>query len=251
MRNKKRLTKGSTDDTKKQEEIRTYYDKKGGYWDVSSHYRNYKDLTVGRLQKYRVRNVVRLASLKGNETVLDLGCALGNISYALAPLCKQVVGVDYSKVAVKEAERILATSPFKNIRFVRASADHTKLKAASFDLIVSADLFEHLYPDVYRKTLDECKRLLKKGGRLVIWTPNPGHFIEILKRRNIFIKRDISHVDYKRKGPMVKDLLERDFRILHAGYAPSHLPVLGAVESLLLGIIPFFRRRIAIVAEKK
>jgi cyclopropane fatty-acyl-phospholipid synthase-like methyltransferase len=251
IRKKRKRSEEKLDDAKRQEDIRSYYDRKGGYWEVSSHYRTYQDLLVGRLQKYRVRNVVRLASLNGHETVLDLGCALGNISYALAPYCKKVVGVDYSKVAIKEAKRILSTSPFRNIRFVRASADKTGLKSGSFDLIVSADLFEHLYPDVYRKTLDECKRLLKKGGRLVIWTPNPGHFIEFLKRRNIIIRRDISHVDYKRKDSMVQDLQDRNFRILRAEYAPSHIPILSVVESLLLRGIPFFRRRIAIVAEKK
>jgi SAM-dependent methyltransferase len=49
----------------------------------------------------------------------------------------------------------------------------------SFDLIVAIEVFEHM-SNVYHQ-FDECRRVLKHGGLLVISVPNIGHTISRLK----------------------------------------------------------------------
>ena len=156
----------------RQNNMKKYYDE-SDYFDAKI--TTYTDLLAGQFQKYRVSKVLRIYSPKKEESVLDLGCAMGTFCFALAPLCKQITGVDYSKKAVELCSRLLTTSPYSNIGFVCADARSTTLQSESYDVIICADLFEHLYPDVTEKVLDECKRLLKKGGKLVIWTPHRGH----------------------------------------------------------------------------
>ncbi len=201
-------------------------------------------------QTYRIRNVLRIYTPKKNERVLDLGCGWGTFSFAVAPLVKSVTGVDFSKKSIALCNKKLRERKLKNVRFVCADAQHTGLPARSFDAIISADLFEHLYPDQSSNTMKECARLLTRGGKLAIWTPHRGHFLEILKNHDIILKRDISHVDYKSMDRLVRSLARQGFRILKAYYVESHLPILSLMERMLLPVIPFFRRRIAILAEK-
>lgn len=237
-------------DSVRQEKIKEYYDE-GEYFAGADQYAVWTDLLKGRLQRYRIRNLLHIYTPEIGETVVDLGCALGNISFALAPFCKEVIGIDYSKKAVELAEKMKATSPYQNIRFQVDSSDQIHLPDASVDTVFSADLFEHLYPEVYLRTLDECFRILKPGGKFVIWTPHRGHIIEILKNNNILIKADPSHVDYKSMKRIKTDLQEREFSIKRAFYRGSHNFGFNILEALFLPFIPVFRRRIAVLAEKK
>ena len=237
-----------SDDKKKQEKIKNYYD--DSYSVEVPKYKSYKDLLNFPCGKFKIKQLLKLYPPQKNEQLLDLGCALGHISFAFAPYYKRIVGIDYSESAIKGANRLLETSPYKNIRFAQSGAENLRLPSNCFNVIISADLFEHLYREIYRSALDECRRVLKKHGKLVIWTPNRGHIIEILKNNNIFIKRDTGHVDYKKMSTLIKDLKDRNFLIKKSYYTESHLPVFSVIERTFLPWLPFLRRRIAILAEK-
>lgn len=202
------------------------------------------------LQKLRIGKVLELYKPKKSDRVLDLGCGWGTFSFVLAPICKSVIGLDFSKKSIELCKQKLRKFKLKNIRFICADAQKTGLPAKSFDLIISADLFEHLYPLQSVKVIAESHRLLTRGGRIVIWTPNRGHFLEHLKNNNIILEKDVSHVDYKSMEVLVKTLKKQGFRVLKASYFESHLPVLRFVERLLLPFIPLFRRRIGVLAQK-
>lgn len=232
----------------KQEEMREYYDESYGF---NEEIQTHIDLLKSSFQEYRISKVLEIYSPGKDEHVLDLGCAQGTFCFALAPLCRQITGVDYSSKTIDFCNRLLQKSPYSNIQFVCADAQHTGLKSESYDAIVCADLFEHLYPEVSQKVLDECRRLLKRRGKLVIWTPHRGHILEILKNNNIILKRGLGHVDYKSMDNLLTSLRERDFSVQKSYYAESHIPVFRILERLLLPVLPLFRRRIAILAEKK
>uniref|UniRef100_A0A7C6EBN6 Class I SAM-dependent methyltransferase n=1 Tax=candidate division WOR-3 bacterium TaxID=2052148 RepID=A0A7C6EBN6_UNCW3 len=225
------------------------------FYDESNYFAEvkvYTDLLTSRFQQYRIINVKKIYSPNPKERVLDLGCALGTFCFALAQQCKEIIGVDYSQKAITIANKLLANSPFRNIKFICSDAQAIEeLPADSFDVIISADLFEHLYPNTFEKVLDECKRLLKQGGKLVIWTPHQRHIIEILKNRNIILKKDISHVHYKSMDYLLTNLQKRNFTILKAYYVESHLPIWANLERLLMPVLPIMRRRIAILAKRE
>lgn len=223
-----------------------YYDQ-GDYFDKNIHlFNNFGN----SFQKYRITNVLRLYKPKKNEKLLDLGCGWGTFCFILASQCKQLVGIDFSKKSIDLCNKELKKSNYKNIRFIKADAKKTGLATESFDVIIAADLFEHLYPKDSDKVITECSRVLKKGGKLVIWTPHRGHILEILKNHNIILKKDISHVSYKSMKYFIQTLHKNGFRIKKMYYVESHLPVFHLLERLLLRYLPLLRRRIAILAEK-
>lgn len=201
-------------------------------------------------QRYRVAKVLEIHEPARDDRVVDLGCGWGTFDFALADRVGEIVGVDFSERSVDLCRRQLEENPKDNVRFLCADAGDTGLDAASFDVALAADLFEHLYPDDSARVAREAYRLLRPGGRFVTWTPHRGHILEVLKNRDIILKRDVSHVDYKSMDAMKRLLTDAGFEIDRAYYAESHLPVLRTVERLTQAIVPLLRRRIAVLGRK-
>ena len=124
------------------------------------------------------------------------------------------------------------------------------LDGGSFDAVVAADLFEHLYPDDSVAVAAEAYRVLVSGGRFAVWTPCRSHILEVLKNNNVILKRDVSHVDYKSMARMRGLLTGAGFRIERAYFAESHLPGLSALERVAQRWVPLLRRRIAVLGRK-
>lgn len=182
--------------------------------------------------------------------MLDLGCGWGTVSWALAARARSVVGLDFSQRAVEECSARLERSELRNLEFVVGDAADTGLDAGGFDLVVAADLFEHLYPDDSEAVAKEAFRVLRAGGRCAVWTPCRSHFLEVLKNNSILLKPDPSHVDYKSMARMRSLLTDAGFGIERAYYAESHLPGLRLIERAAQRVVPLLRRRIAVLGRK-
>ena len=137
-----------------------------------------------------------------------------------------------------------------NVAFICADAGDTGLPAASADLVVAADLFEHLYPEDSARVAAEAWRILRPGGRFAVWTPHRGHILEILKNNRILLSPDPTHVDYKSMERTTGLLRDAGFDVRRAYYAESHLWGLRVAERLLGRWIPLLRRRIAVLGIK-
>ena len=179
-----------------------------------------------------------------------MGCGWGTISYALAPRVREVVGLDFSERAVAGCKARLDRHGFDNVFFEVGDARDSGLDPESFDVVVAADLFEHLYPEDSEAVAAEAFRVLNPGGRFVVWTPCRSHILEVLKNNDILLKRAISHVDYKSMPRMKEILLGAGFGIERAYFAESHLPGLQVLERLGQRWVPLLRRRVAVLGRK-
>ena len=201
-------------------------------------------------QKHRNSKVLQIYTPNRNERVLDLGCGFETFCFAVAHLCREVIGLDSSRENTDLSNKLLAKSQYNNIKFVCSDAQDTQLESESFDVIICTHLFEYQYLKIFEKVLDECRRILKKEGKLIIWTPYRFHILEFLKNNNIIFKGDTSHVDYKSMSYLLKALIKRYFLIKKSYYTESHIPILCSLEKLLLQSLPIMRRHIAILAER-
>lgn len=181
---------------------------------LQSYTEDYYKLHIKRLQKndlfHRHRmNILRyLVRPAKGERILDLGCGMGTVSIEFAKLGAEMVGLDDSEVAINLANRTYQDIGTGRAQFVRGNVRKLPFDTGSFDKIVCADLVEHIERTLYLTMLLECHRVLRKKGKLIIYTPCPSHIFEFLKKRNWILKEDKSHIDLKNMEYLKKRLLK-------------------------------------------
>lgn len=225
---------------------RSYYEESGYFTDGGAHLLS----PDSGFHQYRIREVLRACGSLSGLQILDLGCGWGTISFALASKgAERVIGIDFAETSVQLCESRLNREPSANLTFLRGDAGDTGLEEGGWDLIVAADLVEHLYPEDTLRVYREAHRLLRPGGRLVVWTPNPGHLLERLRFAGI-LRADPTHVDYKALERTRSELERVGFRIITAEHRPSHLPGIRLLERLGQRFLPILRRRVLVVAQR-
>jgi SAM-dependent methyltransferase len=104
-------------------------------------------------------------------TVLDDGCGIGTYVRHLSGLARAVYGIDYERERVLEASRRL-----EHPRVLCAAGEHLPFASRSFDLVLSNEVIEHVRDD--HMAVAEMVRVLRPGGRAVIFCPNRWYPVE-------------------------------------------------------------------------
>jgi SAM-dependent methyltransferase len=113
-------------------------------------------------QERRFRLIARYAPLHGTR-ILDVGCGLGLYVQRFRALSDQVYGVDVDADKVQEASRTLPN-------IAEAPAERLPFPDGMFDVLLSHEVLEHVTDE--DAALREAVRMLKPGGRLVVFVPN-------------------------------------------------------------------------------
>ena len=134
---------------------------------------------------------------KGGET-LDCACGSGYGSAILARKAGKVIGIDKDKKSIKFAKKHYGG---ERIEFIEKDLFKIKYHNEFFDNIVSIETIEHLKDCV--PFLKNAKRMLKKGGTLILSTPmlrykngkpyitNPFHLNEMPREKFLKMMKDI------------------------------------------------------------
>lgn len=97
--------------------------------------------------------------------VADLGCGTGALSVEMARWARSVVALDKSRDALDAARARAEREGAKNVEFVAADLHKLDLRRR-FDLVVASQSL-HFVDDPPR-VLSQARKLLKKGGRMLV-----------------------------------------------------------------------------------
>jgi ubiquinone/menaquinone biosynthesis C-methylase UbiE len=208
-----------------------------------------------RFTRVKVNRVSSLLKPQAGEMILDIGCGGGTMVILLSGSGASMVGLDFSEDSLRIAkENFTKMVPQKTFRAVCTDSRNIGLKDESIDGITAVDFTEHVYDAGIQPVVLEMYRILKSGGRLVIYTPNVTHLFEQLKKRNIILKENKSHVGLRTMDDYISLCKKCGFTIRKSFFEPTHLPVYSLIERLLMNLPAvggLFKRRICILAVKK
>lgn len=156
------------------------------------------------LRQWRCRKVIK--HIPKNSVVCDIGCGekavfLKTVSNSI----KKGIGLDEKAIDYLDSKL--------EIKKCRFSAD-IPLKDESCDIITMMAVLEHLSKP--QEILNECRRILKKGGKLILTVPAPAakKILEFLAfRLRIIDENEIKdHKNYFKASEIEKMLLIAGFK---------------------------------------
>ena len=123
-------------------------------------------------------NILKKQKIQKNVQILDLGCGGGLLTVEIAKKgFKNIKGVDLSpnsiKEAIKNSKKLLL-----DVEFKVGNAYEIPFKENSFDIVIVADVLEHL--NDLKSAMKEINRILKKGGLIFFETIDRNFFSNLI-----------------------------------------------------------------------
>jgi SAM-dependent methyltransferase len=120
-------------------------------------------------QQRRLEMIQRAAGDRIRGAILENGCGVGMYVEHLSQSGGKVYGLEYDYERAREAGQ-------RSGLIINAAGENLPYPDGGFDLILSHEVLEHVADDVQAAL--EMVRVLKPGGRAVIFVPNLGYPFE-------------------------------------------------------------------------
>ncbi len=120
-------------------------------------------------QERRLSLIKQAAAARDSGWVLVDGCGVGSYLLRLADKAAFAVGLDIEVERAREAHD-------KGPAALGGVGEYLPFASGTFDLVLSHEVLEHVQDD--QLTINEIVRVLKPGGRLVLFVPNRGYPFE-------------------------------------------------------------------------
>lgn len=218
---------------------RTYCKNQGGQ-PKSSLYRLVLRGTFGRL--IATRYDLAYAFLPGGGSILDVGCGGDLTVMPLLDKYQEVYGVDISEVCVGSVNERFRDNPRIHVR-VEDVNRRLGFCGATFDTILALAVLEHVF-DPYH-FVEECFRLLKHNGTLVLLVPNVawlGNRLRLAMGRLPVTSSgeegwDGGHLHYFTIGSLKRLLQNKGFKVKRVAYGGPSRRFWGSLLSMEILVV--------------
>lgn len=187
-------------------------------------------------QERRLGMILAAAGGRAAGRVLENGCGLGAYLARLAEGASQAVGLEIEFERAREAHA-------KTPQTLCAAGEWLPFPDDHFDLLLSHEVLEHVEDDA--AAVGEMVRVLRPGGRLVLFCPNRGYPFEThgVYWRGRYHFGNIPMVNYlprrwrDRLAPHVKVYTRRDLEKLFDGLPVRFIQrtvIMGAYDNIII-----------------
>lgn len=190
---------------------------------ADSSYTAFENRFRGSREEIRARQQADVALFEGLSPVVDLGCGRGEFLELLRAAGIGAWGVEENANAVRECQE-------KGLDVVQGDLVSVlrEREVESLGGLFAAQVAEHLPPAVLGALLAEAHRTLRRGGLLILETPNPA---SALSFHDVFI-RDLTH-----ERPLHPETLR--FLTAAAGFSDVRIEMRNPVpEDVRLRLLP-------------
>jgi len=118
---------------------------------------------VWRFGQDRRLNLIRHYAPLEDARILDIGCGLGVYVRKFREFSDRVCGIDIDAKRLREGAK---TTP----GLLLGVGEHLPFREGVFDVVVLNEVIEHVSDDA--STMREALRILRPGGRVVVYAPN-------------------------------------------------------------------------------
>ena len=197
--------------------VKQYYNREY-YYTSCGNYDEFRNPGKYGKMAWAYRRAAELAGVGADSKVLDIGCGRGEIMHICASRGALAYGIDYSYDAVEIAKEYMGRLEDIKARVRICGMDCRNLGFPddSFTHVFMLDVVEHLHPEDLAKALSEAKRVMRKGGRLIIHTnPNRLHLDYGFKYYTRFVNMAANRIFGKNMWTRVSQLRTPKDKILH------------------------------------
>ena len=114
----------------------------------------------------RIRRLVAVARLKGDERVLDVATGPGYIAEAFARAAREVIGIDLTAAMLAIGEERTKERGVSNISFQIGDVQKLPFERETFDVVVSRLALHHMQNP--GQVVGEMARVCKPGGTVLV-----------------------------------------------------------------------------------
>lgn len=180
-------------------------------------------------QERRLAMILEAAGDRIKGRVLENGCGVGMYIEHLTPYAGSISGLEYDFERCVDAHQ-------RCPRIVCAAGEGLPFPDESFDIILSHEVLEHVQDD--RNAVGELVRVLRPGGKAIIFVPNRGYPFEThgIYWRGRYHFGNVPLVNYLPRGlrnrlaPHVRVYTSGDLQRLFTG-----LPVKKVQQTVIFG----------------
>ncbi len=122
---------------------------------------------VRALRRHMAGRILRLTGAGSQSRVLSLGCGIGDTELLLAPHVGEIVGVDLSPAAIRQARADAARLGIANARFEEGTAAQGR-----YDTVIAIFFLHHLPDPELAATPEIVKALLSPRGTFYSLDPS-------------------------------------------------------------------------------
>ena len=192
-------------------------------------------------QQRRLEMTQKAAGERISGNILENGCGVGMYVEHLTPFGGKIFGLEYDFERAAEAG---SRSP----NILNAAGEYLPYRDSTFDLILSHEVLEHVQSDSL--AVREMVRVLKTGGRAVIFVPNRGypfetHGIYWKGKYHFGNKLFVNYLPLvlrNRLAPHVRVYTKRDLQKIFEGLPVKYIErtiIFGAYDNIIARFGPF------------